>query len=51
MGATWYVFSPTAPSRNNVCFLKSGIGNETQTSVTGNTACSGYLVSAIGAST
>ncbi|KAE8443688.1 hypothetical protein EG329_001460 [Mollisiaceae sp. DMI_Dod_QoI] len=28
VGATWYMFDPTTPSRNSICFLKNGTGEE-----------------------
>ncbi|KAF8860001.1 hypothetical protein BDZ45DRAFT_741857 [Acephala macrosclerotiorum] len=28
VGASWYMFDPTTPSRNSICFLKSGTGEE-----------------------
>lgn len=43
MGASWVIFSPTVPSRNNICFLKNATGVQTSASVSGQTVVSGFL--------
>jgi len=48
VGASWVIFSPTAPSRNSVCFLKNATAVATAASVSGQTVVSGFLESAIG---
>jgi len=42
VAASWVMFSATSPIENSVCFLKSGLGEQTKTSGIGQVA-SGYL--------
>lgn len=46
VGASWYMFDPTTPSRNSVCFLKSETGLEIVANG-GVSVVSGYLKSAL----
>ncbi|CZR69845.1 uncharacterized protein PAC_19745 [Phialocephala subalpina] len=46
VGASWYMFDPTTPSRNSVCFLKSGTGEEVVANG-GLSVVSGYLKSSL----
>ena len=43
VGASWVIFNPSAPSQNNVCFLKNATGVQTSAGVGGLTVASAYL--------
>lgn len=46
VGATWYMFDPSIPSRNSGCYLKNGTGEEVVASGS-LSVVSGYLKSAL----
>jgi hypothetical protein len=46
VAATWFIFSPTDPSQNSVCFLKNGMGVQTPSNSSGTSVVSGYLKTA-----